>query len=74
MGKRQYIRYNDQWVDITGSNSVARLASEPATASDGDLYYNTTENKLYSRINGAWQEISGAGGAGVESILMLMGA
>jgi hypothetical protein len=61
MGKRQYIRHNDQWVDITGSNSVAQLASAPATASDGDLYYNTTENNLYGRINGVWVNISAAG-------------
>lgn len=42
--------------------SFAGLASDPGTLSDGLMWYNTTTDKLYARINGATVELGGGGG------------
>jgi hypothetical protein len=38
------------------------LASDPATGSEGQLYFNTTDDVVRVYANGAWTELSGAGG------------
>lgn len=42
--------------------SFAGLASDPGTLTDGLIWYNTTTDKLYARINGATVELGGGGG------------
>jgi hypothetical protein len=41
--------------------SVNGLASDPASGSEGDLYFNTISKSLKIYKNGAWEEIGGAG-------------
>ena len=38
------------------------LASDPATGSEGQLYFNTTDDVVRVYANGEWTELSGAGG------------
>lgn len=46
---------------------ILNLASDPGSASDGDIYYNTAVDKLKLYANSAWTEVGGgAGGALVE--------
>ena len=42
--------------------SFAGLASDPGTLTDGLIWYNTTTDKLYARINGATKDLGGGGG------------
>jgi len=44
------------------------LASDPATGSEGQLYFNTTDDVVRVYANGAWTELSGAGGEGASVI------
>lgn len=41
---------------IVGSQSSAPTSPTPV---NGQLYYNSSENKLYARINSAWVAIAG---------------
>lgn len=36
---------------------IPRLASAPVSPVNGQLYYNTTSNKLFARVNAAWVEL-----------------
>jgi hypothetical protein len=45
--------------------NLVNLASDPGTASEGDIYYNTTADVVKVYANGAWVAI-GAGGSGSE--------
>lgn len=47
--------------------NVTNLSSDPVSATDGDIYYNTATDKLKVYANSAWIEIGGGGG-GVTSI------
>lgn len=43
--------------------NLPRYSSAPATPSEADLYYNTSDDKIYYYTGSAWQEVgSGAGG------------
>ena len=42
--------------------NLSNLASNPATGSEGDLYFNTTDNVVKIYIDGAWTELQGGGG------------
>jgi hypothetical protein len=44
--------------------NLSNLASDPATGSEGDLYFNTTNDVVKIYINGAWTELQGGGGGG----------
>jgi hypothetical protein len=44
------------------------LTSDPATGSEGQLYFNTTDDVVRVYANGAWTELSGAGGEGASVI------
>jgi hypothetical protein len=46
---------------------IVNLASDPGSASDGDLYYNTVVDKLKVYANSTWTEV-GAGGGGGSSV------
>jgi hypothetical protein len=41
------------------------LASDPATGSEGQLYFNTTDDVVKVYANGAWTELTGGGGGSV---------
>ena len=41
------------------------LTSDPASGSEGQLYFNTTDDVVRVYANGAWTELSGSGGASV---------
>lgn len=43
---------------LNGSLVVGSYSSDPAIGHNGEVYYNTTSNKLRQYINGAWQDIS----------------
>ena len=50
-----------------GTNAGINVGSHTAAPSspvDGDLYLNSTDNKLYARINGAWVDLGQSGGGG----------
>ena len=49
---------------FTASLNLPKYATAPASPSNGDVYYNTTDNKVYSRINGAWVDLAAGGGSG----------
>lgn len=42
--------------------NVGAHTGAPSSPVDGDLYLNSTDNKLYARINSAWVDISASGG------------
>lgn len=44
---------------IVGSQSSAPTSPTPV---NGQMYYNSSDNKLYARINGSWTEVGGASG------------
>lgn len=50
--------------------NVLNSASDPVSAVEGDLYYNTTTDKLRIYSNSAWSDVSsgGGGGGGVTSL------
>jgi len=43
---------------------IVPLTSDPATGSNGQLYFNTVDNMLKVYYDGTWNEISGGGGGG----------
>ena len=45
---------------------IVNLASDPASGSEGQLYYNTTDDILKIYVNGAWSPIEGGGGAAIN--------
>ena len=50
--------------EITGTLRPPRLASAPGSPGVGQMYYNTTDNKLYYWNGTAW--VSGSAGGGAE--------
>lgn len=53
------------WGLLTLTKGYLRIvggSSDPAGAGDGSIWYNTTTDKLYARINGATVELGGGGG------------
>jgi hypothetical protein len=46
---------------FTASLNLPKYATAPASPADGDVYYNTTDHKVYSRINGAWVDLAAVG-------------
>ena len=48
--------------------NLVNLASDPGTASEGDIYYNTTSDTLRLYANSEWAAV-GSGGAGGSSDL-----
>jgi hypothetical protein len=46
---------------FTASLNLPKYATAPASAVNGDVYYNTAENKVYSRINSAWVDLAATG-------------
>jgi len=47
--------------------NLVNLASDPGTASEGDVYYNTTSDTVKVYANGAWASI-GSGGGGSSTL------
>lgn len=48
--------------------NVLNSSSDPASASDGDIYYNTSTSKLRIYSNSAWTDVSSGGSGGVTSL------
>jgi hypothetical protein len=46
---------------------IVGLASDPATGSEGQLYFNTTDDVVKVYANGAWTELTGGGGSVIYS-------
>lgn len=44
--------------------NVVNLGSDPGSASEGDLYYNTVSDILRIYANGSWSDVAGGGGGG----------
>lgn len=61
MPKRQYIRYNNEWVDITGLSAIAVYASAPASPSEGAIYYNNVDKTLYVYNGTSWIDVTSEG-------------
>lgn len=55
---------------VSAATGLAEYADDAAfvtangTAEDGDIYYNTTSDKVRVYANGAWAELGGGGGGG----------
>lgn len=49
---------------FTASLNVPKYSSEPPSAQNGDIYYNSTTNILYGYIGGVWTDLAGGGGGG----------
>jgi hypothetical protein len=45
---------------------LVNLASDPASGSEGQIYYNTTDDVLKIYVNGAWTTLTGGGGAAIN--------
>ena len=41
--------------------TLPTLATAPSSPVNGDAYYDTTDNKVYARINGAWVDLAATG-------------
>jgi hypothetical protein len=48
--------------------NLSNLSSDPASGSEGDLYFNTTDNVVKVYVNGVWSELTGGGGGGAISV------
>ena len=46
---------------FTASLNLPKYATAPSSPVDGDVYYNTADHKVYSRINGAWVDLAASG-------------
>ncbi len=57
---------------FTASLNLPKYASAPSSPTDGDVYYNTTDHKVYSRINGAWVDLGATSspGAGIPETII----
>ena len=71
-----------QWVveeytpHASSMTAVAVVSALPATASEGDIVYNTTDDKMYVYLNGAWVAYfetltTTASGTGIEIVTIL---
>jgi hypothetical protein len=47
--------------------NLVNLASDPASASEGDIYYNTTSDEVKVYANGSWVAIGSGGGSASDS-------
>jgi len=47
---------------------LVSLASDPASGSEGQLYFNTTDDVVKVYVNGVWSELTGGGGGGAISV------
>ena len=50
--------------EITGTFKPPRLATAPGAPVNGQMYFNTTDNKLYYWNGTAWVSLSPSGGGG----------
>jgi hypothetical protein len=57
---------------FTASLNLPKYSSAPSTPTDGDVYYNTSDHKVYSRINGAWVDLgaTSAPGSGIPETII----
>jgi len=53
---------------FTASLNLPKYATAPGYPVNGDIYYNTTDNKVYSRINGAWVDLAASAGGGGNAV------
>jgi hypothetical protein len=51
-----------------GINVGSDTGAPTTNLANGDIYYNTTDNKLYGRINAAWVDL-GAAGSGISNVV-----
>ena len=51
--------------------NLVNLSSDPSTASEGDIYYNTTDDVVKVYANGAWIAIGSGGGASTSSVYLV---
>lgn len=54
--------------DAAGLN-VGAATSDPGTPSNGDIFYDSDDNLLRARINGAWVNLGAGGGGGASTAL-----
>jgi hypothetical protein len=47
--------------------NLSPSASDPATGSEGDAYFNSSSNKIRVYYDGAWNDLSGSGGGSSNS-------
>jgi hypothetical protein len=47
--------------------NLLNLASDPASADEGDIYYNTASDVIRLYANGSWTTVGGAGGSASDS-------
>lgn len=50
--------------DTSSGLVLMGLSADPTVHSDGQIYYNSTTDKLRLRANGAWEDVGGGGGGG----------
>jgi hypothetical protein len=51
--------------------NLVNLSSDPSTASEGDIYYNTTSDAVKVYANGAWIAIGSGDGASTSSVYLV---
>lgn len=49
--------------------NLVNLSSDPVSADEGDIYYNTTSDVIRVYANGAWTDVSGGTGGGLNNVV-----
>ena len=54
MGNKTYVRSAGSWVEVTAGSAVTIAASAPLSPTTGQIYFNTTDEKLYVYNSPTW--------------------
>lgn len=66
---RKFLTHIDLSKNELQNAVIQNLASAPSSPVDGQVYYNTTDDILYLRVDGSWVDISSpSGGGAVDSV------
>lgn len=50
---------------LLNKTNLPNYSSAPSSPANGDIYYNTTDSKVYARINDAWVDLAATGSGNI---------